>query len=359
MHDHEDVGALRAALVKLLCRTFDAGELRRFVSRLPASGSVARELPDARVGLTELAHAFVDAGLRHGFIDDAFVTRLAEERPRWRDDIESLRGLVADARAYAETPTHSTFELRIRFGRILLLISLGCTTLLSIDLWTDPPQRMSSAMTTPATIKMEAAPLLPSPHDPTIKQSPDIAVAPYPPDTADPAVIAARAELAAKEGRWTLPTRDNLAEHLALLDALQPDHEAIARLRKQAADSLLARGKQQLAARHANEAAETYRQLFAVWPTNKDAIPLLTEALVTEGRLLRYLAAWDDLLPIGDELVALRPNSFDGHMLRGHALFGLGRTADAVAAYRTATAIRPANRLAKAALAAARQQLLK
>lgn len=196
----------------------------------------------------------------------------------------------------------------------------------------------------------------PPPYDPAIKQQPDIPVAPPPPVTDDPAVVASRAELAAKEGRWALPKNDNLAEHLALLIKLQPDHEAIARLRKLAAESLLARGKEQLAAKHANEAAAAYRQLLEVWPDNKEAAAPFAEALVIEGRLLRHLKSWDELLPLGDELIKLNAKSFDGHMFRGHALEGLGKPADAVAAFKTATEIKPKDKLAKDALAAAKKQ---
>ena len=195
----------------------------------------------------------------------------------------------------------------------------------------------------------------PPPFDPTIKQQPDVPVAPPPPVTDDPAVVASRAELAAKEGRWALPKNDNLAEHLALLRTLQPEHEAIARLRKQAAEALMARGKEQMAAKHANEAATAYRQLLEVWPDNKEAAAPFSEALVTEGRLLRVLKQWDELLPVGEELVKLNPKSFDGQMLRGQALEGLGRPADAVAAFKAATEIKPKDKAAKESLAAAKK----
>jgi tetratricopeptide (TPR) repeat protein len=204
--------------------------------------------------------------------------------------------------------------------------------------------------------KVEAEPEPEPPaFDPTIKQEPDVPVAPPPPVTDDPAVVASRAELAAKEGRWALPKNDNVAEHLALLKTLQPEHEAIARLRKQAAEALMARGKEQLAAKHANAAATAYRQLLEVWPDNKDAVAPFSEALITEGRLLRVLKHWDELLPVGEELVKLNPKSFDGQMLRGQALEGLGRPADAVAAFKAATEIKPKDKSAKDALAAAKK----
>jgi tetratricopeptide (TPR) repeat protein len=206
----------------------------------------------------------------------------------------------------------------------------------------------------PKAVEAEPEPE-PPPFDPSVKQQPDIPIAPPPPVTDDPAVVASRAELAAKEGRWALPKNDNLAEHLALLAKLQPDHDAIARLRKQAAEVLLPRGKEKLAAKHPNEAASAFRQLLEVWPDNKDAVAPFAEALVSEGRLIRHLKSWDELLPLGDELVKLNPKSFDGHMMRAQALEGLGRTTDAVAAYKAASEIKPKDKAARDALAAAKK----
>jgi tetratricopeptide (TPR) repeat protein len=185
---------------------------------------------------------------------------------------------------------------------------------------------------------------------------PDVPVAPPPPESDDPVVIASRAELAAKEGSWALPLNDNLAEHLKQLAQLQPTHEAIARLRKQAADALLARGKQHLDAKHANEAAAAYRELLAVWPDNKEAVAPFTEAVVSEGRILRHLKTWDELLPLMDELIKLNPKSFDGHLMRGQALGGLGKWTEAVASLKTATELKPKDKPAKEALAAAKKQ---
>ncbi|MBL9102036.1 MAG: protein kinase [Myxococcales bacterium] len=195
----------------------------------------------------------------------------------------------------------------------------------------------------------------PPPFDPNIKQVPDVPVVEPPPPSDDPAVIASRAELAAKEGRWALPKNDNLAEHLTRLAALQPDHEAIARLRKQAADALLARGKQHLDEKHPSDAAAAYRELLEVWPDNKDAVAPFTEALAAEGKLMRHLKTWDELLPLADELLKVSPKSFDGHFLRGLALTGLARHADAVAALKTATELKPKDKPAKDALAAAKK----
>ena len=215
---------------------------------------------------------------------------------------------------------------------------------------------MGAQPPTEVTKKVEVEPEPePPPYDPAIKQQPDVPVAPPPPVTDDPTVVASRAELAAKEGRWALPKNDNLAEHLALLIKLQADHEAIARLRKQAAEALLARGKEQLAAKHANEAAAAYRELLEVWPDNKEAVAPFAEALVAEGKILRHLKSWDELMPLSDELLKLSPKNFDGHMLRGYALEGLGKPADAVAAFKTASDLKPKDKLAKEALATAKK----
>jgi hypothetical protein len=130
--DHEDIGALRGAIVRVLCRTFDVGELRRFIARLPASERVLPELPGYGAGLAELAHAFVDIGLRHGLFDEQFITYLIDERPRRREEFESLREFMDGAGAQVSGARRSAFELRVRLGRLLLLISLGCAALMIV-----------------------------------------------------------------------------------------------------------------------------------------------------------------------------------------------------------------------------------
>jgi hypothetical protein len=176
------------------------------------------------------------------------------------------------------------------------------------------------------------------------------------PVTNDPAVIVARAELAANQGHWTLPQGDNVAEHLTALAAIESGHEAITRLRKKAADALLPRGAKELEAKHADLAAEAYRELLAVWPDNKDAVAPLSEALAIQARIVRHMKVWDELLTLADEMVKVNPKSFEGHLFRGQALAGMGRWEDAVAALKSATEIKPKDKTASAALAEAKKK---
>ena len=185
---------------------------------------------------------------------------------------------------------------------------------------------------------------------------PDVPVTPPPPPTNDPAVIASRAELAANAGRWTQPPGDNAAEYLQQLIALEPANEAIVRVRKAVADALLPKGIKELAEKHAHEAAESLRQLLTIWPENKDAVAPFTEAVIMESKILRHLQSWDEILPLSEELARVNPKNFDGQMLRGQALAGLGRWNDAAAAYKAASELKPKDKTAKAALAEAKKQ---
>ena len=177
------------------------------------------------------------------------------------------------------------------------------------------------------------------------------------PVTKDPAVVVSRAQLALDAGRWTEPLGDNLAEHLKQLAELEPANESIAGLRRKAAEQLLPKAAKELADKHASEAAAILRQLLAIWPDNKDAIGPYTEAVISAGRLQRHLKLWDELLPFAEDLARVNPKSFDGHMLRGQALAGLGRWTDAEAAFKMATELRPKDKGAKEALAEAKKKV--
>ncbi len=170
--EHEDLGALRGAMVKILCRTFDTGELRRFIASLPTSDEVLPELPGNGAGLAELAHAFVDTGLRHGLFDDEFIARLADERPRFREEFESLRASISGTCSHAENTIHSAFELRVKIGRLRLVIALGCAamTLNESQVQSPPP-----VLPLPPQLVLPSAPLMPPP---IMVQSPVVQVEP-------------------------------------------------------------------------------------------------------------------------------------------------------------------------------------
>lgn len=181
-------------------------------------------------------------------------------------------------------------------------------------------------------------------------------VLPPPPPTKDPMVIVTRAELALAEGRLLEPAGNNLAEYLSQLATLDASNEAIVRLRGKAVEDLLAKGTKELADKHAHEAADYLRKLLALAPDNKDAVAPFTEAVLTESKILRHMKAWDEILPLAEEVTKVNPKSFDAQMLRGQALAGLGRWAEAVEAYTLATDLRKKDKPAKAALAEAKKK---
>ena len=179
---------------------------------------------------------------------------------------------------------------------------------------------------------------------------------PPPPPTRDPMVIVTRAELALAEGRLVEPAGNNLSEYLKQLTELDASNEAIVRLRDKAVKDLLAKGTKELADKHAHEAADHLRKLLAMAPENKEAVAPFTEAVLTESKILRHMKAWDEILPLVEEVTKVNPKSFDAQMLRGQTLAGLGRWAEAVEVFKLATELRKKDKTAKAALAEAKKK---
>ncbi len=182
---------------------------------------------------------------------------------------------------------------------------------------------------------------------------PDVPPQPPPPVSKDPEVLVARAEMALGEGRYTEPADNNLHAYLQQLAEVAPEHEALAKLRSKASEELLARGREDLAARRAHEAADSLRTLLGLVPDHKDGIALFTEAAVAEGKILRHMQAWDELLPLAEEVVRVSPKNFDANMMHGQALAGLNRWSEAQVAYKAAVALRKSDKTAKAALSEA------
>jgi len=245
----------------------------------------------------------------------------------------------------------------------LWLVAAGTLVVVGVLLG---PQMFASGPTTPAdpraaTSSPNAAGPVEADADVAAPADPDAPPQPEPPrvqvpTTSDPAVLASRAQVALSEGRWTEPAGDNLAEHLQQLAAVEPTNEAIANLRRKAAEQLLPRATQALADKRAYDATVLLRQLLTIAPDNRDAVAPFGEAVSQQGKILRHLKSWDELLPLADELVRVSPKNFDGHMLRGQALAGLGRWSDAEAAFKAATALKPKDKPAKEALAEAKKK---
>lgn len=131
-------------MTHLLSRTFDTKGLRRFITTLPGGDLVEAELPGDHAGTLEVVQAFVETGLRHGLYDDDFFARLTRERPRWAAEIAAIR---ADVIGADSTPSHDPdqwLEVRLRFGKLMILISLGLAGLTLCNLmilFDSPPVR--------------------------------------------------------------------------------------------------------------------------------------------------------------------------------------------------------------------------
>ena len=87
---------------------------------------------------------------------------------------------------------------------------------------------------------------------------------------------------------------------------------------------------------NASEAERLYRQVLAVDPEQADALHLLG--------VLAYQAGRADLAaPLIQRAIEHRPSAPSYHLNLGNALLALGCGADAVASYRQATALAPAD----------------
>jgi hypothetical protein len=92
------------ALVELLKSLFTTDELYRLATFLP-HGNLVSALPSAPASLEAVAFEMVQVLQRHGWIDDAFFTRLEEERPGRKAEINRIRTLSLELERVARTET--------------------------------------------------------------------------------------------------------------------------------------------------------------------------------------------------------------------------------------------------------------
>ncbi|MCA9685766.1 MAG: DUF2330 domain-containing protein [Myxococcales bacterium] len=173
----------------------------------------------------------------------------------------------------------------------------------------------------------------------------------------DPATIVARAEQALLDEHWREPARGSLALELTNLSLVDPGHEAIGRLRRDAAKILEPRARQASKNKDWTTAVAAYRDLLAIWRDHEDAREAFLEAL---RQLAREQLEDDDhtaLLATADELLNLEPEMFVALKYRADALAGLERWDEAAPAYRAAMRVRPSNKDAKKGYWKARQKL--
>jgi serine/threonine protein kinase len=210
----------------------------------------------------------------------------------------------------------------------------------------------------------------PPPEQPAIGEDADDAPPPPPPkpldlavpqaveNATDPLVLAGRADLALIEGRFCEPAGECLRDYLAALKEVDPKHEAIERLTKKMPPAAIEVGKKAFAEKRFHDAGQIYRCVLALAPETPGVKELLAEAIVGEGKIIRLMKAWDELVPLLEDYdkLGVKP-SFDALVLKGQAMAGKGRWQEAVDAYSAAAKLRSSDKDVKKALDEAKKQL--
>jgi serine/threonine protein kinase len=184
---------------------------------------------------------------------------------------------------------------------------------------------------------------------------------PEPPRALDEKQLVAMAETAVKEKHWRDPAEGSLALALTNLALVDPGNPTITKSRESAAAVLLPAATAAFDRKRWNGAVTAYRDLVAIWPEHDEARVGLIEALFQQARVNKRHRNWENVLASADELLVVSPDDFRAVMLRGEALMGLRRYAEAKAAYAVARKLKPRNKEVpklfwKAATAAKKQQ---
>ncbi|MDC0667263.1 serine/threonine-protein kinase [Nannocystis radixulma] len=174
----------------------------------------------------------------------------------------------------------------------------------------------------------------------------------------DPLVLAGRADLAVSEGRFCTPPGECLRDYLAALKEIDPKHEAIERLTQKMPAAAIESGRTAMAEKRFHDAGQTFRCILALAPDTPGVKELLAEALVGEGKILRLMKAWDELLPLLEEFdkLGVKPG-FDALVLKGQVMAAKARWQEAVDAYAAASKLRSNDKDVRKALDEAKQQL--
>ena len=163
------------------------------------------------------------------------------------------------------------------------------------------------------------------------------------PGEPDLVLLVGKLELAAAEDRWRHPADDNVALHMAKVEALDPKHESIARIQAKAAETLKARAEIAAGEKRWHDAVESYRDLYGISPdyTNKKAKKGFTEALRQEAKILHFVKDPEQMLLVADDLISLDSKSFEGHFMRAEALEAQSKWKEASESYAIAKKLRP------------------
>jgi hypothetical protein len=159
--------------------------------------------------------------------------------------------------------------------------------------------------------------------------------------------LATQAEAALAEGHFSDPVEGSLAMSLQHLGLVDPSHEAIGRLRREAAKTLMPVAEKAAEDKQWTDAAKAYRDLVRVWPDHLEARDGLVEALRNSGRVLSKHDDHAETLAAADEWLNYSPEELDAWLLRAEALEGLERWIEARDAYREARKIKPRDKRVK------------
>lgn len=110
--------APEAQLLDLMLQCFTGTELRRWVEQGPYGRTLTRYLPGPIASDAEVAWAVVQLHCQHGWLDDAFFVRLAEERPAFSEDIAKTRA------AWASRPPD---EIQVQVGNLAGQVHVAVT----------------------------------------------------------------------------------------------------------------------------------------------------------------------------------------------------------------------------------------
>ncbi len=163
------------------------------------------------------------------------------------------------------------------------------------------------------------------------------------PGEPDLVLLVGKLELAAAEDRWRHPADDNVALHMAKVEAIDPKHESIARIQAKAAETLKARAEIAAGEKRWHDAVEAYRDLYGIDPDykNKKARKGFTEALRQEAKILHFVKDPEQMLLVADDLIGLDKKSYEGHFMRGEALEAQSKWREAAESYAIAKKLRP------------------
>jgi len=180
----------------------------------------------------------------------------------------------------------------------------------------------------------------------------------------DLVLLVGKLELAAAEDRWRNPADDNVALHMAKVEAIDPEHESIKRIQKKAAVTLKARAEIAAGEKRWHDAVVSYRDLYGIYPeykngkkkANKKALKGFSTALEQEAKILRYVKDPEQMLLVAGDMLSLNKKSFDGHMMRAEAYEAQSKWTEAAESYAIARKLKPKDKDAVEGLKRTEQQ---